>query len=151
MKRVISFVLHLVPAIGSPRDFIRFSRCQFCRSPAHSGFKRMYARGWGETVINANHSSRAVTAARSFSQKSVTFLLEWFVMMIEVPKRSTYVSIGTDSRPLWGNWNIEPSRAIPRRKTRPPAGRRCSSDTAKSTVFSPKSAMSLRFGERAHT
>ena len=80
----------------SPRGFILFSRCQFCCRPNRSGFKRMCARGRGETAINANHSSRVVTAATSFSLKSVTDLLEWFVMMIEVPKRSTYVSIRTE-------------------------------------------------------
>ena len=72
----------------------------------------MCARGRGETAINANHSSGVVTAATSFSLKSVTFLLEWFVMMIEVPKRSSYVSISTEERTLRENWNIEASRTI---------------------------------------
>jgi hypothetical protein len=87
----MSLGLHHIPGIGSPRDFIRFSRCQFERLPVRSGFERVCARGRGETAINANHSSGVVAAARSFSLKAVTFLLEWFVMMIEVPKRSTYI------------------------------------------------------------
>ena len=111
-QRAISFVLHRIHGIGSPRGFILFSRCQFSRRPNRSGFKRMRARGRGETAINANHFSGVVTAARSFSLKSATFLLEWFVMMIEVPKRSFYVSNSTEERTLRENWNIEASRTI---------------------------------------
>ena len=80
----------------------------------------MRARGRGETAINANHFSGVVTAARSFSLMAVTFLLEWFVMMIEVPRRSTYVSIGTEERTLRENWNIEASRTIAGALTRAP-------------------------------
>ena len=70
-------------------------------------------RAWtGRNGDHANHSSGVVTAATSFSPMAVTFLLEWFVMMIEVPKRSTYVSIGTEERTLRENWNIEASRSI---------------------------------------
>ena len=84
----MSLVLHRIPGIGSPRGFILFSRCQF------SAFTRAFwlqanVRAWtGRNGINANHFSGDVTAATSFLLKSVTFLLEWFVMMIEVPKRS---------------------------------------------------------------
>jgi hypothetical protein len=119
----ISFVLHRIHGIGSPRDFIRFSRCQFCCRPNRSGFKRMCARGRGETAINANHSSGVVTKKKWFSLKSVTFLLKWFVMMIEVPKRSFYVFISTEERTLRENWKIEASRTIAGALTRP--ARRC--------------------------
>ena len=119
-QRAISFAVHRIHGIGSPRGFILFSRCQFSRSLNRSGFKRMCARGRGETAINANHSSKVVTAVRSFSLKSATFLLEWFVMMIEVPKRSFYVSISTEERTLRENWNIEASRTIAGALTRAP-------------------------------
>ena len=51
---------------------------------------------------------------------AVTFLLEWFVMMIEVPQRSTYVSKSTEERALRENWNIEASRTIAGALTRRP-------------------------------
>ena len=80
----------------------------------------MCARGRGETAMTANHSSGVVTFYFSFSLMAVTFLLEWFVMMIEVPQRPTYVSIGTEERTLRENWNIEASRTIAGALTRRP-------------------------------
>ena len=68
-----------------PRDFIRFPRCPFWRSAVRSGFNRMFSRGRGEAAINANVFHLGVTSARSFSLKSATTLLKWFVMVIEVP------------------------------------------------------------------
>ena len=108
----MSFVLHRIHGIGSPRDFIRFSRCQFSRRAVRSGFKRMRARGRGETAINANHFSGVVTFYFSFSLMAVTFLLEWFVMMIEVPKRSTYILMKPERTGIRQNSNIEASRTI---------------------------------------
>ena len=56
--------------------------------------------------------SGVVTAARSFSLKSVTFLLEWFVMMIEKPKRSFYILMKPERFSLRENRNFEASRTI---------------------------------------
>ena len=46
-QRAISFVLHRIHGIGSPRDFIRFSRCQFRRILNRSGFEETSAQGRG--------------------------------------------------------------------------------------------------------
>ena len=47
----ISLVLHRIRGIGSPRDFIRFSRCQLGRSPVRSGFERVFAHGRARAAI----------------------------------------------------------------------------------------------------
>ena len=53
----ISLVLHRIPGIGSPRDFIRFSRCQFRRILNRSGFEEMFAHGRGGAMAASELSS----------------------------------------------------------------------------------------------
>ena len=41
-----------------PRDFIRFSRCQFCRVPVRSGFERVFAHGRDVATADGQSFSR---------------------------------------------------------------------------------------------
>ena len=47
----MSLVLHRIPGIGSPRGFVRFSRCQFLHLPVRSGFERVFAHGRARAAI----------------------------------------------------------------------------------------------------
>ena len=44
-------VLHRIPGIGSPRGFIRFSRCLFWHLPVRSGFEHVFAHGRARAAI----------------------------------------------------------------------------------------------------
>ena len=53
----MSLVLHRIPGIGSPRDFIRFLRCQYLHLPVRSsGFERLFAHGLARTAIERPNS-----------------------------------------------------------------------------------------------
>ena len=52
----MSLVLHRIPGIGSPRGFIRFSRCQFLHLPVRSGFERVFAHGLARAAIERPNS-----------------------------------------------------------------------------------------------
>ena len=68
----MSLVLHRIPGIGSPRGFIRFSRCLFWRSPVRSGFERAFAHGRARAAIE-RHNSLKLPHKKSFSQKRWQF------------------------------------------------------------------------------
>jgi len=68
---VILFVLHRVPAIGSPRDFIRFSRCQFSDFAVHVYFGALETPLTQTLPLSANHSNQSVTTATSLFKNVV--------------------------------------------------------------------------------
>ena len=64
----MSLVLHRIPGTGSPRDFIRFSRCQFGRILNRSGFKEMFALGRGGAMADVSSLSWAVRPFHRFTK-----------------------------------------------------------------------------------
>ena len=64
----MSLVLHRTPGIGSPRDFIRFSRCQFRRILNRSGFEGMFPQGWSGATADVRSLSWAVRPFHRFTK-----------------------------------------------------------------------------------
>jgi hypothetical protein len=64
----MSLVLHRIRGIGSPRDFIRFSRCQFGRILNRSGFEGMFPQGRGGAAADVRSLSWAVRPFHRFTK-----------------------------------------------------------------------------------
>ena len=75
----MSLVLHRTPGIGSPRDFIRFSRCRFWRSPVRSGFERVFAHGRARAAIERPNYLRLSPPWHHFHKK------RWQTQIIRSP------------------------------------------------------------------
>ena len=76
----MSLVLHRIPGIGSPRDFIRFLRCLFWRLPVRSsGFERAFAHGRARAAIE-----RPIFFFTNLPQKKIHKTL-WQTQIIRSP------------------------------------------------------------------
>ena len=64
----MSLVLHRIRGIGSPRDFIRFLRCQFGRILNRPGFEGMFPQGRGGATADARSLSWAVRPFHRFTK-----------------------------------------------------------------------------------
>ena len=61
-------MLHRIRGIGSPRDFIRFSRCQFGRILNRSGFEEMFAQGRGGAMAGVLNFANNVRVRDRFTK-----------------------------------------------------------------------------------
>ena len=95
--------------------------------------------------------SGAVTAATSFSSSLVTFLLEWFVLMIEAPDAILLHSNEARTHAIRENWNIEASRTIAGALTREPWRCHVASGARKSAEIYENLPTTLRLELRAPT
>ena len=64
----ISFVLHRIHGIGSPRGFILFSRCQFWRILNRSGFEETSAQGRGGAMAEVHRFANIVLVRDRFTK-----------------------------------------------------------------------------------
>ena len=65
----ILLVLHRTPGIGSPRGFIRFSRCLFRRILNRSGFAGVFALGRGGAMAEVHSFFQYRSRAKSIHKK----------------------------------------------------------------------------------